>query len=127
MQEVNFVGVRGPRAAIFMNSRKAAEDLVLACHLRVLRGSLVRCKTSTTAEMDSSSDLPVDVARGEVVKILGLQSDAGVKLNGLYGRVTSYDVAKGRFVVSIHQQANPVSLTPEHVMRAMRDDDMSDE
>ena len=124
--EINFVGVRGTRAAVFLNSHKAAEDLVIACHLRVLRGSLLRCRLSAAEDLDSMSELPDDVTPGDVVEIHGLQSATGSKMNGLYGKVLSFDVKSGRFAVRTRMQRDAVLLKPDNVRLGMKASEMSD-
>ena len=46
VKDVNFIGVSGTAAAIFTNTQKAADELTVTCHLRVLRGQLVQCRPS---------------------------------------------------------------------------------
>ena len=71
----------------------------------------------------SSKDSPDDIAPGDAVKILGLQSEAGSKLNGLDGRVVSFDAEKGRFVVSTKTRQDAVSLKPDNVKLVMKAQD----
>ena len=126
LEEINFIGVRSQQAAVFANSHDSADQLVTACHLRVARGCIIRCRLSRAEDLDSTSSLSNDVAPGDLVKIQGLMSDTGVKLNGLYGKVVSVDDVTGRFALKMRSQVKTLGLKPDNIKLAMKAEEISD-
>lgn len=124
-EEVNFIGVKNTGAAIFVNTRQTSNDLVSACHLRVVRGGFIRCRASSSGDMDSCSSLPNDVAPGDMVEIYRLITETGIELNGLHGKVLAFDNAKGCFAVKIREEGKTLLMKPENVELAMEAEEMS--
>jgi len=126
LEEINFTGVRARRAAIFVNSPKSAHEFVTACHLRTTRGNLLHCRLSRTEDAESSGSLPNDIAPGDLVEIQGLVSDTGMELNGLCGKVVSFDDASGRFAIKMQKPGKTLLMKPENVKLTMKAEEMSE-
>eukprot|EP00929_Paragymnodinium_shiwhaense_P113166 TRINITY_DN81422_c0_g1_i1.p1 TRINITY_DN81422_c0_g1~~TRINITY_DN81422_c0_g1_i1.p1 ORF type:complete len:319 (-),score=57.39 TRINITY_DN81422_c0_g1_i1:22-978(-) len=71
----------------------------------------------------SSSSLPADIGMGDMVLISGLQSARGSQLNGYYGKVISVDGVR----VGVHVRGQNLSLKPENMELAMKEEEMSSE
>ena len=86
---------------------------------------MIRCRLSRAEDVDSTTSLPNDIAPGDLVEIQGLTSDAGVKLNGLYGKVVCVD-ATGRVAIKMRRQEKTLLMKPENVKLAMKAEELSD-
>ena len=67
--------------------------------------------------------LPDKVEVGDVAVIQSLTTVRGLKLNGYYGKVTSWDDATQRFAVKV--EGKTVAIKPENLGMGMKDEEMS--